>query len=460
MTPHHHHNEGIRSKADGFCTTNKHRDSLLISMCKADLFKYEYVAYSQILVTAALWHVSLFALLLKIVILSLDFFQMPHLQVVFAPPTPSLLVTISSILQGISCSGRYQPSKVCVVSQKPEITSLSSPKVCALFSLLSSLSFMLTGRGARHSFKVFPMSALKREVVSKGAHAVETAERFLWDQIVIVAASPSTEKSVIFSSPSQPTACYWYTLETKPWLEELTHLFSISSFSLYIYIQMKHQSQIQGDPPWVGLLPELTRALCLQLWKGAYPTQETSSSEKTHNVKSKHFWFPPSAIMQTLSKSFFWDRAIRSSWRSRLFWICPFCTFLTLRAQGGPHACSSSYLWHEYPYSSRQILVQDQGFAHQGCGTSTTVLLWQCTMVWVCCHSDIQKVTLEIKGRFPMHDSAGSAPRNSQTASADHELQSPSVRENSKRHFHFCSRCTCTSGNPRCFTVELLSLLC
>lgn len=141
-------------------------------MCKADLFKYEYVAYSQILVTAALWHLSLFALLLKIVTLSLDFFQMPHLQVIFAPPTPSLLVTISSILQGISCSGRHQPSKVCVVSQKPEITSLSSPKVCALFSLLSLLSFMLTGRGARHSFKVFPTPALKSEVVSKGAHTL------------------------------------------------------------------------------------------------------------------------------------------------------------------------------------------------------------------------------------------------------------------------------------------------
>lgn len=79
---------------------------------------------------------------------------------------------------------------------------------------------------------------------------------------------------------------------------------------------MKHPSQIQGDLPCVGLLPELTRALCLQLWKGAHPTQETSSIEKTHNVKSKHFWFPPSATTQALSKCFFWDRAMWSSWRT------------------------------------------------------------------------------------------------------------------------------------------------
>lgn len=55
--------------------TNKQRQCLLISMCKADLFKYEYVAYSQILVTAAPWHLSLFALLLKVVALSLGIFR-------------------------------------------------------------------------------------------------------------------------------------------------------------------------------------------------------------------------------------------------------------------------------------------------------------------------------------------------------------------------------------------------
>lgn len=44
--------------------TSKQRRCLLISTCKADLFKYEYVAYSQILATEAPRHLSLFALLL------------------------------------------------------------------------------------------------------------------------------------------------------------------------------------------------------------------------------------------------------------------------------------------------------------------------------------------------------------------------------------------------------------
>lgn len=46
------------------------------------------------------------------------------------------------------------------------------------------------------------------------------------------------------------------------------------------YMQMKHLSQIQDDLPWVSLLSELPQDLCLQLWEGANPTQETSSSEK------------------------------------------------------------------------------------------------------------------------------------------------------------------------------------
>lgn len=54
--------------------TSKQRRCLLISTCKADLFKYEYVAYSQILATEAPRHLSLFALLLKIVALAGELF--------------------------------------------------------------------------------------------------------------------------------------------------------------------------------------------------------------------------------------------------------------------------------------------------------------------------------------------------------------------------------------------------
>lgn len=168
-------------KADGFCTTNKQAqfECLLISMCKADLFKYEYVAYSQILVTAALWHLSLFAFSLKIAALSLDFFQMPQLQVVCAPSILSLPISISSTLQGRLCSGRYQPCKVHVVSQTPEKTEHALLRLWSGFSLTSS----------RYSLPFF----FYRKVSDSLFHPLP--------------------------------AHYRHALESKLWLEELTYLF-------------------------------------------------------------------------------------------------------------------------------------------------------------------------------------------------------------------------------------------
>lgn len=146
------------------------------------------------------------------------------------------------------------------------------------------------------------------------------------------------------------------------------------------------------------------------------------------------------------------------STRSRLFGICPLCSFLTLRALGGPHAPSSLDLQHEYLHSSGWILVQDQGFARQGCGTSTTLLLWWCTAVSMCCHSATQKGALKIKGRFPRPRRI--LPAQHLGTCRDHEPQRPSVHKHSKRHFAFCTQCTCASGSPQHFTAELFSPLC
>lgn len=88
--------EGIRSEADGFCPSKRaERQRLLVSICKADLFKYECAAHSQILVTAAPWHLSLFALLLKIVALSGDLFGC-HICRRCLFPHPSLPAMFSS----------------------------------------------------------------------------------------------------------------------------------------------------------------------------------------------------------------------------------------------------------------------------------------------------------------------------------------------------------------------------
>lgn len=114
------------------------------------------------------------------------------------------------------------------------------------------------------------------------------------------------------------------------------------------------------------------------------------------------------------------------STRSRLFRICPLCGFLTLRALGGPHTCSTSHLWHGYPHSSRWILVQDQGFAYFH--DTPAVAVHRGINVLPLWHS---KSGSENKRQIPQdtQDFASLAPRNPQTASTDHELQRPSVCE-------------------------------
>lgn len=158
-------------KADGFCTTNKQaqRQCLLISMCKADLFKYEYVAYRLILVTAAPWHLSLFALLLKIVVLSLDLFRChicrqfsllpPYLYLLqFPPPSRVYHAQEDAKHTRFMWCHKHLKSLPCP-HQKAVPFSLSSPLPCSL-SLSCSQA-----RGTRHSFKMPPMPSLKSEVV-------------------------------------------------------------------------------------------------------------------------------------------------------------------------------------------------------------------------------------------------------------------------------------------------------
>lgn len=139
------------------------------------------------------------------------------------------------------------------------------------------------------------------------------------------------------------------------------------------------------------------------------------------------------------------------------YFICPLFSFWSPRALEGPHAHSTSSLCHEYLQSSRQILVQDQDFAHQGCGTSYCV-----RAPWYPCAVTLPLRCSENENCAPhtTHDFASSAPRNLQTASKDHELQLILVHKPSKRHFTFCTQLICTSGNLQYFTAELFSLLC
>lgn len=155
---------------------------------------------------------------------------MPHLQVVLTPSTTSLPATISSALQGISRLGRCWAHKVHVVSQTPEITSLSSPKGCALFSLFSShlfsFSIMFTGKGHQAQLQNAPNAFTEEWGCLKGST--------YYGDCRVVSLRPDHDNHCFsiyrkvsdFLFPQcQPTGCYRCALEAKHCLEGLTEPF-------------------------------------------------------------------------------------------------------------------------------------------------------------------------------------------------------------------------------------------
>lgn len=117
--------------------TSKQRRCLLISTCKADLFKYEYVAYSQILATEAPRHLSLFALLL-IVALAGELFGCHICRRCSFPHAISTLFG-SPMLLGALCQ---EASHTQLVWCRSDLHSLPCSHK-ALFSLLLSSSPLL-----------------------------------------------------------------------------------------------------------------------------------------------------------------------------------------------------------------------------------------------------------------------------------------------------------------------------
>lgn len=142
-----------------------------------------------------------------------------------------------------------------------------------------------------------------------------------------------------------------------------------------IYIQMEHLSQIQGD-----------------LKSGSYQNSFGHCvyiSEKEQIPPRKHIAVRKHKMWSLNTTGFFQEQQSRhspnpsfktelrgvpeGSTRSRLFLIYRLCSFRTLRTLGCPHAHSTSSLCHEHLHSHGWISVQDQVFAHQGCGTSCCV---------------------------------------------------------------------------------------
>lgn len=126
-----------------------------------------------------------------------------------------------------------------MVSQTPEITSLSSPKGCALFSLFSShlfsFSIMLTGKGHQAQFQYAPNDFTEGWGCLKGStHHGDFRVVSLRPDHDNHCFSTYRKVSDFLFPLCQPTAYYRCTLESKYCLEELTEPFNFWVFTVYI----------------------------------------------------------------------------------------------------------------------------------------------------------------------------------------------------------------------------------
>lgn len=145
-----------------------------------------------------------------------------------------------------------------MVSQTPEITSLSSPKGYALFSLFSQLlsfSVMLTGKGHQVQLQNAPSAFTKEWGCLKSSTNY-------WDWRV-VSSRPDHDNHCFFIYRKvsdflfplcQPTAWYRCTLESKYLLEEVTEPFHFWVFHcIYIYIYIYSDKAPVSNSGWSAL---------------------------------------------------------------------------------------------------------------------------------------------------------------------------------------------------------------
>lgn len=216
---------------------------------------------------------------------------MPHLQVVFAPSTPSLPFPPSSRVYRAQEDAKHARFTWC---HFPVLTK----SLCPFLSLLLSLALFLY-----HAYRQGHQAQLQK-----------APNTFTEKWGCLKGITHCRACGAVSLRPDRDTRCFSIYRKLNNFLpalppptslqhvrDMLSNRSPISSFSLYRYSDKEYSDKEQGDLFWVRLLPEL----CLQLSKGANPTQETSSSKKTHNVKSKRFWFPLSATSRALSKSLF-----------------------------------------------------------------------------------------------------------------------------------------------------------